>query len=175
MDIPNEIFHEIISHLPIIDIVKVENALDIVIPDYLYLQVHRRNFKDLLDEINNIDYEFGGSSLVEISVRKVGPNKPWRCIYAYHNLTQDRNINKFTVDKADSNTLTVVTPKISESFTEHIRDKVMSIITIRKPVDIGTAILAMPKGDKTRYGINNSTNGFIYSSYAILLMENNIE
>lgn len=177
MDIPTEIFHEILSHLPIIDISRVENALDIIVPNYLYLQIHKKNFKSSLDEINCIGYEVGSTmdKVTTVSVRKFGKiaDDTWACVHVYHNRAHTYDITSFRTHKSYSNTLITFTPKLSIAFTKCIYNAERLLHTVRL-TDSGLSMSLMIKGDKSAFGIGDVGNDFVYSSYGVVFFENNI-
>lgn len=175
MDIPNEIFHEILSHLSVTDIYRVEGAFDIKIPEYLYLRIHKKKFKKSLDEIDFIDHEIGpliGGTV--LSIRKFGRTdvKRWQCVYWYNHQTPSHDINSFRTNRGLSNILITYTLNLSKSFADCIYDTAVRIYNVKQS-DNGVSILLMPKGDKTGCGIDTD-NEFIHSSHGIVFIENNI-
>jgi hypothetical protein len=174
MNIPVEIFHEILSHLPVTDIIRAEGALDIDIPDYLYLRIHKAKFKSSLDEIKCIECYYGGSSdkCMFVCIRKFGrtSKKEWKCIYCYYPKGQSYDNNKFRAPNEGSNLLSVFTHKLSKSFTDCIDSAEMELFTVKES-RYSPTISLMPKGNKAKFGIGNFSFDFVDLSYGIILAE----
>lgn len=177
INLPNEILLEIISHMPVIDIVRVEKALTVDIPDYIYLNIHRRKFARSIEEIQYIKHmvtqESDASAVLSSSRKIVRDNEiVWKCVYTYHNKTPSNNINKFKTGRSFCNILSVASPKFSNSFTQHISSSRMELFTIKESLEFSPNMFILNKGNKTAFGLNPSA--ITDSAYVVIFIENNI-
>ena len=152
MQIPNEIFHEILLYLDAVEIEKIGKILSVEIPRYIYRKKHRKPFMAVLYDIESISwYSKDISANMKFSMRKI-PNTvdtidSIKCIYLHKQVTSNVS-NKFKSMDYESNMLAVITKtSIIPDHGIHKRKEIKSTYP---------RISILPPGDKSDIKLINS-------------------
>jgi len=159
--------------MPVIDIIRIEKALIVDIPDYIYLNIHKKKFASSIEGIQRNEYIIKFST----SNRTVGlrtRDGELQCVYQYQHNTPFYGRNRLNSDIFSSNALFTFSPNLSKSFTKRITDTKRKVFIVRSTVEYSPNIHLVPKGDKSQYRLGSIKKEFLDSSYIAVFFENKI-
>ena len=172
MDLPNlptELIHRILTHLPANKIKYFGKVLDIEILDYIYVENHKLKFRATLDAINSIIWKLSmkryDSDDLICSYRSIPYQTILQCAYVYRYTTHYNSVNKFNSSDPQTNRLMAISKYLSKMFLRDVKSDNHSRQIIK-----GTCskISVVPPGDKSSVKLER-TSRFNYSHIIILM------